>query len=541
MEGSVLSVVEVHDCTLREGEQACGVSFRVDDKVRLILELDDLGVDIVECGWPSANPKDIEVFKKAREFSPKCRLAAFTSTRRKDKKVDEDPIIVNTLKADPDIVVIFGKSWTLHVREVLKTDLENNLRMIEDSIQFFKDHGIDVIFDAEHFFDGYKEDREYAMKVVELVDSLKVRTLVLCDTNGGCLPHEVEKIVRDVVSKVKNCVVGVHMHNDSGCAVANTIMAVIAGARHVQVTVNGIGERCGNADLCQVIPNLALKLGVKVLRGDLSKLKKLTYLSKLVYELTGISRNPYQPYVGENAFTHKAGVHVDAILKCSKTYEHVDPEVVGNRRRILISELSGRAAILSKIQEVIGLELSKNDPRILNAMEQIKKLEDEGLNFDYATATAVLIVLKHLGVYKEFFRILEWKVMCEKSDQPRAWSWIKVMAQNKTIIEAGEGVGPVHAIDTALRNALVKLYPEVSNVELVDYRVVLLGVPKHTASIVRVDITFRNRENEEYWTTTHASKNIVEASIVAIADGIDYYLQLRYLRDAIRIVKSIMS
>ena len=541
MEGSVLSVVEVHDCTLREGEQACGVSFRVDDKVRLILELDDLGVDIVECGWPSANPKDIEVFKKAREFSPKCRLAAFTSTRRKDRKVDEDPIIVNTLKADPDIVVIFGKSWTLHVREVLKTDLENNLRMIEDSIQFFKDHGIDVIFDAEHFFDGYKEDREYAMKVVELVDSLKVRTLVLCDTNGGCLPHEVEKIVRDVVSKVKNCVVGVHMHNDSGCAVANTIMAVIAGARHVQVTVNGIGERCGNADLCQVIPNLALKLGVKVLRGDLSKLKKLTYLSKLVYELTGISRNPYQPYVGENAFTHKAGVHIDAILKCSKTYEHVDPEVVGNRRRILISELSGRAAILSKIQEVIGLELSKNDPRILNAMEQIKKLEDEGLNFDHATATAVLIVLKHLGVYKEFFRILEWKVMCEKSDQPRAWSWIKVMAQNKTIIEAGEGVGPVHAIDTALRNALVKLYPEVSNVELVDYRVVLLGVPKHTASIVRVDITFRNRENEEYWTTTHASKNIVEASIVAIADGIDYYLQLRYLRDAIRIVKSIMS
>ncbi|NPA22941.1 MAG: citramalate synthase [Crenarchaeota archaeon] len=531
----------MHDCTLREGEQACGVSFRIEDKIRLIMELDDLGVDIVECGWPSANPKDSLVIRRAREYSPKCRLAAFTSTRRKDRKVEDDPIIVETLKAEPDVVVIFGKTWSLHVREVLKTDGETNLRMIEDSILFFKDHGIDVIFDAEHFFDGYKDDREYALRVVRLVDELKVRTLVLCDTNGGCLPHEVHDIVRDVVSQVRNAKVGVHLHNDSGCAVASSIMAVLAGASHVQVTVNGIGERCGNADLCQVVPNLMLKLGVKVLRGDVEKLRKLTYLSRLVYELTGIPRNPYQPYVGENAFSHKAGVHVDAIMKCPRAYEHVDPELVGNRRRIVVSELSGRAAVLSKIQEVLGIQLSKSDPRVVRTLEELKRLEENGLNFDQATATAVLILLRNLGVYKEFFRVLEWKVMCERAQEPRAWSWIKIAAQNRTIIEAGEGVGPVHAIDTALRNALTKLYPEVSNVELVDYKVVLLGVPKHTASIVRVDITFRDRESEEYWTTTHASKNIVDASTIAIADGLDYYLQLRYLKDAIRVVKSIMS
>ncbi len=533
--------MEVHDCTLREGEQACGISFKIDDKVRLILELDKLGVHIVECGWPSANPKDFEVFKKAREYSLTCKLAAFTCTRRKGRKPENDPLVYETLKAEPDIVVVFGKAWLLHVHEVLKVSPEENIEMIVDTVQFFKDHGLEVIFDAEHFFDGYKDNPEYALKVVKTLDELKVRTIVLCDTNGGCLPHEIHDIVRQVKSHIKNSTVGVHLHNDTGCAVANTIMAVLAGAEHVQVTVNGIGERCGNADLCQVVPNLMLKLGIEALRGGVEKLRHLTHISRLVYEMTGTIRNPYQPYVGDNAFAHKAGVHIDAVLKCRRAYEHVDPEIVGNVRRIVVSELSGRAAVLSKLRDILGIELSKDDPRIVKALEEIKRLEEQGLNFDHAVASAVLIVLKSLGLYREFFEILEWKVMCENIDNARSWSWIKIRAQGRVIIEAGEGNGPVHAIDIALRRALTKLYPEVENVELVDYKVTLLGVPKHTASTVRVDITFTAKDTEEYWTTTYASANIVNASLHAIAQGLDYYLQLRYLKDVIRLVRNIVQ
>ena len=436
---------------------------------------------------------------------------------------------------------MFGKAWILHVREVLRVSPEENLEMIADTVQFFKDHGLDVIFDAEHFFDGYKEDPEYALKVVKLLDELKVRTIVLCDTNGGCLPHEVYNIVRQVRAHVKNSMVGVHLHNDTGCAVANTIMAVLAGATHVQVTINGIGERCGNADLCQVVPNLMLKLGIEALRGGVEKLRHLTHISRIVYELTGLTKNPYQPYVGENAFAHKAGVHIDAILKCRRAYEHVDPEIVGNTRKFVVSELSGRSAILSKVRELLGIEIPKNDPRIAAALDSIKRLEEQGLNFDHAMASAVLIVLKHLGLYRQFFEVLEWKVMCENIDNGRSWSWIKVRAQDKVIIEAGEGNGPVHAIDIALRSALAKCYPEVNNVELVDYKVTLLGVPKHTASTVRVDITFMAGDLSEYWTTTYASTNIVDASLQAISQGIDYYLQLRYLRDVVKLVRNIVQ
>jgi len=508
------------------------VSFRVEDKVRLALELDRLGVDVIECGWPSANPKDMQVIKTLRrEYTVEAKIAAFTSTRRPGRRVEDDPIVVNTLRAEPDVVVVFGKAWTLHVTEVLRTSLEENLRMIEDTILFFKDHGLDVIFDAEHFFDGYKQDPDYAMKVVKLADELKVHAVVLCDTNGGCLPHEVHEIVRKVADSLKNSIVGVHLHNDSGCAVANTLMAVLAGARHVQVTVNGIGERCGNADLCQVLPNLILKLNVRTRRISSDKLRGLTYLSKLVYELTGLPRNPYQPYVGENAFTHKAGVHVDAVLKCPRAYEHVNPEAVGNTRRFVVSDLSGAATIICKVREILKVDLSKDDPRVRSALMEIKSLEERGLSFDDATASAVLIILKHLGLYRKMFEIVDWRVVCEGlSTQSRAWAWVKVKADDRIIIEAGEGLGPVHAADVALRNALAQIYPEVNNVTLIDYKVTLLGIPKHTASTVRVNITFRAEDMDETWTTTSASTNIVEASIDALAQGIDYYLQLRNIR-----------
>ncbi len=513
---------------MREGEQARGVNLSVQDKIRIMCELDEIGVDIIEAGWPAANPKDLDFFRKAKEYRlSNSKLAAFTSTRRKHIRASEDQMMLSTLSVEPDVVVVVGKSWSLHVREVLNVSLEDNIDIIVDTIQFFKDHGIEVIFDAEHFFDGYKEDRDYSMKVVKSVDELNVRTIVLCDTNGGCLPHEVYTIVSDVVKHVRTPI-GVHMHNDSGNAVANTIMAVLAGASHVQVTVNGIGERCGNADLCQVVPNLVLKLGLKALRGGAESLRRLTYLSRLVYEITNIPRNPYQPYVGDYAFTHKAGIHVDAILKCRRAYEHVDPHVVGNVRQIVISELSGRSSIVYKLSETLGLKLSKDDERIKRALESIKRLEAEGYCFENALASAVLVALKHLGLYRKLFDVISWHVISEgDARSSRAWSLVKVRARDQELVEASEGVGPVHAVELSLTKALSKVYPEVNNIKLIDYKVSLLGVPKHTASMVRVEITFT--DGRDVWTTTSTSSNIIEASLRAIVDGVDYYLQMRGL------------
>ena len=485
-----------------------------------------MGVDIIECGWPSINTKDFEVFRKLKEYSLESKIAAFTSTRRKDLRVDKDPVIVNTLKVEPDVVVVFGKSWILHVREVLRLNPEDNVKIIIDTIQFFKDHGIEVIFDAEHFFDGFKDDKEYALRILKEVENIGVRTIVLCDTNGGMLPHEVYSIVNEVIKNV-DTMIGVHMHNDSGNAVANTLMAVLAGARHVQVTINGIGERCGNADFCQVIPNLVFKLGFKVLKGRIDKLRKLTYISKLIYEITGISKNPYQPYVGEYAFTHKAGIHIDAVLKCPRAYEHINPELVGNTRQFTISELSGRSALIAKLSE-LGIKIIKNDQRLINALNELKELELRGYNFDVGFASGVLIILKELGYYCKYFDVIDWRVVSEGSENySKAWSWIKIKANEIEILEAGEGVGPVHAADEAIRKALSKIYPEINNVKLIDYKVTLLGIPKHTASTVRVEVTFT--DGKHIWTTTASSTNIIEASIKAIIDGIDYYLQIKNL------------
>jgi 2-isopropylmalate synthase len=521
--------VEILDATLREGQQCRGVNFTLDARIRIARELDELGVHFIEAGWPAASPKDKEVFRRLSEAGLRnARVAAFTMTRRKDVSVDKDPSLNEILECGVDVAVVVGKSWSLHVREVLRTTLEDNLDIVSDSIQYLRDHGLEVIFDAEHFFDGYKEDPEYALSVLKAAEGAGARTLVLADTNGGCLPHEVAEIVAEVKERVRRPI-GIHAHNDSGNAVANTIMAVISGATHVQTTVNGIGERAGNADLCQVIPNLELKLGIRAIKSGLEGLKKLTGISNMVYELSGLPRNRYQPYVGEYAFAHKAGLHIDAIMKNRRAYEHIDPELVGNKRLLTVSDLSGKSALIASLSELLGIELDKKSEDLSAILEEVKQLGLREVNLDDATGTISLIFLNYFGRYVPKFEILEWASLAGGGrDGPKAYGLVKVKIGDKIMVEGGEGVGPVHAIDVALRKALEQEYPELKKVKLIDYRVILPEAERDTASLVRVFIKFTN--GLETWTTTATSTNIIEASFDALIQGLDYYLQLRNLR-----------
>jgi len=521
--------VEILDATLREGQQCRGVNFTLDARIRIARELDELGVHFIEAGWPAASPKDREVFRKLSEIGLRnARVAAFTMTRRKDVPADKDPSLNEILECGVDIAVVVGKSWSLHVREVLKTTLEDNLDIVSDSIQYLRDHGLEVIFDAEHFFDGYREDPGYALSVLRAAEEAGARTLVLADTNGGCLPHEVAEIVAEVRESVRRPI-GIHAHNDSGNAVANTIMAVISGATHVQTTVNGIGERTGNADLCQVIPNLELKLGIRTVKSGLEGLKKLTSLSNMVYELSGLPRNRYQPYVGEYAFAHKAGIHIDAIMKNRRAYEHIDPELVGNRRLLTVSDLSGKSALIASLSELLGIELDKRSEELSTILEEIKHLGLREVSLDDATGTISLIFLKYFGRYAPKFEILEWTSLAGGGrDRPKAYGLVKVKVGDRIMVEGGEGVGPVHAIDVALRKALEQEYPELRKVKLIDYRVILPEAERDTASLVRVFIKFTN--GLETWTTTATSTNIIEASFDALIQGLDYYLQMKDLK-----------
>ena len=519
--------VEVLDATLREGQQCRGVNFTLDARIRIAKELDEIGVHIIEAGWPAASPKDKELIRRLSKLGFKnSRIAAFTMTRRKNVLPEDDESLNEILDCEVDLAVVVGKSWSLHVREVLKTSLEENLRIVSDSIEYLRSHGVEVIFDAEHFFDGYREDPEYAIEVLKAAEEAGARTIVLADTNGGSLPHEVMKIVEAVKARMKTPI-GVHMHNDSGNAVANTLMAVLAGATHIQVTVNGIGERTGNADLCQVIPNLELKLGIKSLKSREAGLRKLTELSNLVYELSGLPKNRYQPYVGEYAFAHKAGLHIDAISKCSRAYEHIDPSLVGNRRLLTVSDLSGRSALIAGISEMLGIELDKRSQELSKILEEIKSLGLRDVNLDDATATVSLIFLKHFKKYREKFRVIEWTSIAGGGlNDPKTYGVIKVRIGDKVRVEGGEGVGPVHAIDIALRKALEQDYPELKNVKLIDYKVILPEAERDTASMVRVFIKFT--DGSRTWSTTATSTNIIEASLNALVQGLDYYLQTSF-------------
>lgn len=523
--------VDILDSTLRDGAQAEGISFSVEDKIKIIQALDQLGIAYIEAGNPGSNPKDIEFFERMRTVSLKnAKLTAFGSTRRRDITVEEDKNVQSLLTANTPAVTIFGKAWDFHVTEIIKTTLDENLAMITETLAFFKKKGKEVIFDAEHFFDGYKANPDYAMKALEAAVKGGADCLVLCDTNGGSFPNEVYEIVK----KVKDTFpikVGIHTHNDCGMAVANAIMAVEAGAEHVQGTYTGFGERCGNANLSSIIPSLQIKKQIHCIPDE--QLKNLTYTARKISEISNITLNERDPYVGNSAFAHKGGMHIDGVCKAAISFEHVDPSLVGNRRRFLMSEVAGRKTILDKIRE-INPAITKESEETEVIIQRLKELEHQGYQFEGAESTFELIIRKQLGKYKPFFELEQFKLINEQPAKSgcSASALIKVKVDGRSEITAAEGDGPVHALDKALRKALEVFYPELHHVHLTDFKVRVIDSNKATAAKVRVLI--ESTDGESVWTTVGVSTDIIDASWIALVDSIEYKL-LKELEKKIKV------
>ncbi len=516
--------IEVLDTTLRDGAQTSGVTFTLQEKLNIAKKLDELGVSYIEGGWPGSNPKDISFFKEAKKLElENSEVVAFGSTKRSDMESEEDPNVRALVDSDVDTAVVFGKSWKLHVTDVLKTTVEKNLECVSETVRYLRGQGMQVIFDAEHFFDGYKDSREHAMNVVKAAEEAGARTVVLCDTNGGTLTHELSAIVTDVRAHA-GAPLGIHTHNDSGLATANTLVAVVNGARHVQGTMNGLGERCGNADLVEIVPSLELKLGLTSLKsGGEEGLKLLSATSSYVYDLLNIAPDPSHPYVGARAFAHKGGVHVDAVMKNSRAYEHIDPSRIGNSRRLLVSELAGKAAVINEALK-LGLKFEKQNQVVVKTLEEVKKLESRGHFLESADASIHMMLYRNMGVKTDFFELLHWTAMARKHEN--------VITEGQVIVRSGpdvsyaeaSGVGPVHAMDLALRKALVGKFPVLSNTVLSNYKVTVVDGERGTASMVRVFIEFS--DDGRRWGTTSASENILEASAQALVDGYNYRLLL---------------
>ena len=516
------STIEIYDTTLRDGSQAEDVSFSVEDKVRIALKLDELGVHFIEGGWPGANPKDIEFFQVIKTTPlQQAKIVAFGSTRKTKNLAKDDPTLEALLSAETDIVTIFGKSWTLHVTEALETTLETNLELIEDSISFLRSKGRQVLYDAEHFFDGYKTDPSYALKTIEAAGKAGAERIILCDTNGGTMPWEIQEIVSTVRERC-SIPLGIHAHNDAEMGVANSLVAVEAGVTHVQGTINGIGERCGNANLCSIMANLELKMGRTPL-GD-GKLANLRATSFYVAEMANLLPNKRQPYVGDAAFAHKGGVHIHAVQKNPVTYEHVQPDQVGNQRRVLISDNSGRSAVFGKM-ETFGLDLPQDNPKVQELLGSLKNLEYEGYQFEGAEGSFELLVRKALGTHTPSFELLGCRIIVEKRNaQEEPISEATIMVKVGDVVEhtAAVGDGPVNALDHALRKALEHFYPQLKEVKLLDYKVRVLTGLRGTGSRVRVLI--ESGDHKEKWGTVGVSENIIEASWQALADSIEYKL-----------------
>ncbi len=513
-------MIALYDTTLRDGSQSEGINLTVRDKLRITQLLDEFGMNMVEGGWPGSNPKDVEYFQQVRQLDLKhVRVAAFGSTCRPKSSPADDPNILALLEAQTPIVTVVGKSWDRHVTQVLQTDLENNLRIIEESMAHLAQAGRDVIFDAEHFFDGYVANADYAISTLKAAAAGGATTLVLCDTNGGMMPWQIEQIVGAVREQV-DATLGIHVHNDGGCAVANTLAAVHAGCTHVQGTINGFGERCGNADICAVVANLELKMGEQALPAG--QLQQLTELSRRVSEMVNVPHPRNAPFVGRSAFAHKGGIHVAAIQRDDGSYEHVSPAVVGNSRRVLVSELSGRGNLRAKLED-FGLDPS--DKHLLKTvLERIKELENKGFAFEAAEASVELMVRRESPDWRPFFELIDFMVVVEHREGrglvAEASTKLHVGAQQFHTV--ADGVGPVDAMDKAMRKALADVYPGVNDFRLSDYTVRILDAHLATSAVTRVLI--ETTDGHDTWTTVGASQNIIEASWQAVKDSLDYGL-----------------
>ncbi|MDD3267912.1 MAG: citramalate synthase [Syntrophomonadaceae bacterium] len=518
--------VLIYDTTLRDGSQGEGLAFSLEDKIKIAKKLDYLGVSYIEGGWPGSNPKDLEFFVEAQKMEwQHARITAFSSTRKPGVGIEHDSNIKALLQAGVGVAAIFGKAWDFHVLRALETTLEENLNMVRETISYLKDRGLEVLFDAEHFFDGYKNNPQYALKVLETAAAAGADWLILCDTNGGTMPWEIESIIK-AVQQISQLPLGIHAHNDSACAVSNSLVAIKQGCCQVQGTINGYGERCGNVDLCAIIPNLELKLGKKALPAG--HLKYLSEVSHYIGEVANMPHYNSQPFVGYGAFAHKGGIHVNALLKDALTYEHIDPEAVGNHRRVLVSELSGISNLLYKAKE-LNLNIDNYDDETRKVIRQIKELESQGLQFEGADASLELFLRKAFGQHDDFFQLKNLKLIIEKNedDDITAEAVVKLLVGDKVFHTAAEGDGPVNALDNSLRKALTEVYPEIAKMHLSDYKVRVLDGNQGTAARVRVLIESANETNQ--WSTVGVSENIIEASWQAIVDSINYMLMKRDL------------
>jgi 2-isopropylmalate synthase len=540
----------LYDTTLRDGAQREGLSLSLEDKLRIARQLDRLGIPFIEGGWPGANPKDVQFFWQLKEEPlTQAEVVAFCATRRPGKVAAEDPMLQPVLAAGTRWITLFGKSWDLHVTEGLQTTLPENLAMIQDTIEFFRSQDRRVVYDAEHWFDGYKQNPEYALKTLGAAIEGGAEWLVLCDTNGGTLPHEITAIVADVIAFVNTFVqqnagdrvapqIGIHTHNDSGTAVANALAAVMGGARMVQGTINGYGERCGNANLCSMIPNLQLKLGYRCVQPE--QLAHLAESSRLISEVVNLAPDDHAPFVGLSAFAHKGGIHVSAVERNPLTYEHIQPELVGNLRRIVISDQAGLSNVLAKARS-FGIDLDKQDPKCRQILQHLKTLENQGYQFEAAEASFELLMREALGQRQAFFALKDCHVHCdmlsesdrvsENNSQSRSLATVKVSIKGQDILEAAEGNGPVSALDAALRKALTRSYPEISSFHLTDYKVRILDGGAGTSAKTRVLLECSN--GHQRWTTVGVSANIIEASYQAVVEGLEYGLMLQFQAKAV--------
>ncbi|PIE58360.1 MAG: citramalate synthase [Desulfobulbus propionicus] len=519
--------IEIYDTSLRDGTQAENFNLSVEDKIKICRQLDRLGVDYIEGGWPGANPHAIDFFKKMRSIELKnARLTAFGSTRHNSNRPEKDPNLQGLIEAKTPAITIFGKSWDVHVQEALRISLEDNLVLIRESLHYLRPHAQNLLYDAEHFFDGFKCNREYCLATIESAVAGGAETIVLCDTNGGTLPHEIPAIMAEVqklLQQQKHRVkIGIHAHNDSETGVANSLVSIDLGADQVQGTINGYGERCGNSNLTSIIPALVFKMELDC--GVKDNIDQLYSTSRLVDELANLPHNRYQPYVGESAFAHKGGIHVSAVKRNPLTYEHIEPEKVGNIRRILISDQAGRANVLMKAQKY-GIPLESDDPLMASIVSEMKELEKQGYQYEAAEASFELLMRRTLGLQRKFFKLEAFRVMNFKysmTERPLTEATLRLYVGGNEVHTAAMGDGPVNALDKALRKALIRFYPCLEKVELVDYKVRVLTGESGTGAKVRVLI--ESRDEHDRWGTVGVSVNIIEASWQALVDSMNYKL-----------------